>query len=704
MDTVLTTTDIRQDVLGMWHKPGSYLSQKVTLGLLLLLSVWMSGCASDSSIPPIVVNSLSDQPIQSTPVGVVTLRSALAEAISGQTITFDPSLDGGTIALSLVGQEQSILKGEFMGMRNEPSGPVSFLVGYFERDYGRSALYARKNVVIDAAVLPAGITIAWSGGEADPARVMAVYGNLTMTNVTITGGWSVAEALPVDPTATYEQLSTRARGGGVAVWGVARLVNCTFYDNHCFKDNAVPSRSRDSGAFGGGVYADIIDIENSVISGNSVVASGVSGGGVFSVGGAESVQSVSSIRQSSITGNYISGYFAYGGGVYSDGGGIGKRKTLQLTNVTIAMNVVDFLSYVPFGYWRGGGVYMSNGYLSIKSCTVVENEVYGVARTDSLGRRNLAGGIAATVGNAHAVEEMNISHSIITGNSVHEFGGSTYDQDIFSGSLFYFRSGGYNRFGVLDFSQILVPVGETEWASLSRKQYPQTGDVDGVAIGDVLNLTTGVTSSPSILSLGVNATNPVVLHYKPAGNALDQVPSANYLVDEVYGEYQLQPGGNNNFLGILLGRIETAYTLAGFSAAFTADFELFLSTDDIDTALAGFQPYTTPGGDPILTLTDTLWYGPAETWPSELANYPYIEFWHRLDSALEAENISGMGPELLNGVAWDNLFSAGELVENPSIVMSIIPRELVVSPMNIDQLEAMRPANVLADIGAIEIP
>jgi hypothetical protein len=684
------------------HKSIIFLSQNVFISLTLLMFVWMSGCSKDSSISSIVVNSLSDQSIETTPVGVVTLRSALALAVSGQAITFDPSLDGETISLSLVGEEHSILKGEFMGMRDEPSGPISYLVGYFDRDYGRSALYAQKNVVIDASDLPSGITIAWSGGEANPARILAVYGDLTMINVSITGGRSIAEALPVDPTAIYEQLSTRARGGGVAVWGVATLINCTFYDNHCFKDNAVPSRSRDSGAFGGGVYADIVDIENSVISGNSVVASGVSGGGVFSVGGAASDQSVSSIRQSAITGNYISGYFAYGGGVYSDGGGIGNRKNLQLTNSTIAMNVVDFLDPVPFGYWRGGGVYMSNGYLDIKSCTVVENEVYGVARTDSLDRRNLAGGIAATVGNAHAVEEMNISHSIITGNSVHEFGGNTYAQDIFSGSLFYFRSGGYNRFGVIDFSQILVPVGEPDWASLSRKQYPQTGDVDGVAVGDVLNLTTGVITSPDIQSLGVNAGNPIVLYYQPAGSALNQVPAEDYLVNEIYAEYQLLSGGTDNFLEIFLGRVESTYSLNQFAATFVDDFELFLNTVDTDADLAGLQPYISPGGDAILTLADTLWFGPAQTWPSELSNYPYIEFWHRLDIALESENISGMGPELLNGFAWASLFSSGELNENPSLVMSIIPAELLVSPVANDQLETKRPTLTLADIGAIE--
>ena len=101
-------------------------------------------------LPPgdIVVNSLED--LENPPSGIVTLRSALADADDGQTISFSRQLNGGTIELFIAGGANSVLKGEVMGIREEESGPVSYLVGYFERDYRRSALYARKNVVSDA--------------------------------------------------------------------------------------------------------------------------------------------------------------------------------------------------------------------------------------------------------------------------------------------------------------------------------------------------------------------------------------------------------------------------------------------------------------------------------------------------------------------------------------------------------------------------
>jgi len=537
-----------------------------------------------------------------------------------------------------------------------------------------------------------------------------------MINVSVTGGWSVSEELPPpDENEEDGQLSTRARGAGLAVWGVARLVNCTLYNNHCKREIGVPARSRDAGAFGGGIYADIVDMEQCVVSGNSVSASGVSGGGVFSVGGAEARETVSAIRQSAITGNRISGIFAYGGGVYSDGGGIGNRKILALTNCTIARNLVETLTLPGFltfmyriGYWRGGGVYMSNGYLSMYSCTVVENEVYGVPRTDDLDKPNLAGGVAATIGNAHAVEDMTIGRSIVAGNMVYELdmalnSVNSYNHDIFTGSLLHFKSRGYNRFGVIDFSQILVPVGERNWESLSRKHYPKNGDEDGVNAADVLNLTSGVTYSGSILSAGVDADNPAVIHYEPLGSALDQVPTSPYVVNEIYAEYAIDQGGTNDFLAVVLGRVEALYGLTDFISDFTFSFEAFLdSVDADDDDTNGVQPYEDPDGNPILTLADTQWFGPAETWPKELPNYPYIEFWHQFDDAFRDKNILGMGPELIGDEAWSALFSTGPLPENAAISMEVKTKSGQVVPNNVDQLGALRPANSLGDIGAIE--
>ena len=661
------------------------------------------GGGGGSASTAVIVDTLRDE--DTAPVGATTLRAALDRAGDGQPIEFAPGLDGGTIELTIVGEDHSILRGEVMGIRDEPSGPVSYLVGYFDRDYGRSALYARKNVVIDASDLPSGITIAWTGGVQDPARVLAVYGDLTLRNVAVTGGVNIAEALPAS--GPDDQPWTLGRGGGIAVWGRARLSDCTIYDNHVEGDF---DPSRDRGAFGGGVYANIVEVQRCVVSGNSVLGGGAAGGGVFSVGGAQSSLDTSWIEQSAVTGNRISGLFTYGGGVYSDGGGIGNRKRLVVRTSTIAQNLVEPAPGLPpfvlaAGYWRGGGVYVSNGYLSLEGVTIVENQVRGVARTDDLGKRNLAGGVAATIGNAHAIEDIYIGHSIIAGNTVHEIGGASYAHDVFTGSAFYFRSLGYNRIGVLDFSQMLVPVSEPTWASLSRRHYPQVGDETSVELDAVVERPSGVVRSDFIRSVGADAQDFAVLHYRPWDRARDRIPAGRYVLDEVLGEYRVAAGAVDNFLSIVLARMEAHYALPGFAAEFTADFEAFLAGVDLDPATPGLQPYRDPSGDPILTLGGTLWFGPAVTWPRELSNHPYIHFWHRLDAALLGSQLPGMGPEALGDAAWDALFSSGPLVENPGITMTLVrQRGLAAQLTPLDQVGTTRPAGALGDIGAIEVP
>jgi hypothetical protein len=675
------------------------------LGVLLMCFALIAGCDDDDDgpvpLPPLVVNTVDDVAVPAP--GTVTLRSALAAAASGQAIHFDRFLDGRTILLTLVADEHTQLKGEVMGISNEPSGPVSYLIGYFYRDYGRSALLARKDVVIDASDLPNGIALAWAGGEDPGARVLAVEGNLTLVNVEITGGRSITSAIPA--TGTYPQPWTLARGAAVAVWGIARLVNCSLHGNRAQGDF---EPSRDRGAFGGAVYADIVEMDNCVVAGNDVLGGGAAGGGVYSVGGAENAGTMSTIVRSTISGNRIRGLFAYGGGLYSDGGGIGNSKTLRVTSTTIARNLVGTPPGVPpsllqaQGYWRGGGLYMSNGKLELLGSTVAENETHGLPRLDSRGRRNLAGGIAATVGDAHAVEYMIIGHSVVAGNAVQEISGTRYAHDLFTGSLVYFRSAGYNRIGVLDFSQILAPVGEWNWESLSRRHYPQVGDLDGMGAGDVLDLVAGVTRSTSILSVGVEPGQFCVLYYQPTGTALDQVPAAQYTVPETLAQYGVSAGGLDDFLEIVLGRLETEYHLAGFAQRFTADFESWLQTVDTDSATAGAQPYRNPQGAPILTLADTDFYGPAETWPREASNQPHIEFWHQLDSEL-ATAVPELVPQGLGDEAWRELFSTGTLAENPrmSIEVDTQPR-LTVQRRSVDQLGMTRPASSPSDIGAIE--
>ena len=155
----------------------------------------------------------------------------------------------------------------------------------------------------------------------------------------------------------------------------------------------------------------------------------------------------------------------------------------------------------------------------------------------------------------------------------------------------------------------------------------------------------------------------------------------------------------------MLARLEAHFALPGFAAAFTADFENFLASADTDPQTPGLQPYLDPEGNPILTLAATHWFGPAVTWPRELYNHPYIEFWHRLDRALLDAQLPGMGPETLGGTLWVTLFPSGPLVENPGITMRMTRQQRLSAQLApVDQLGTPRPANALGDVGAIEVP
>ena len=430
------------------------------------------------------------------------------------------------------------------------------------------------------------------------------------------------------------------------MWGVATLTDCAIYNNRAQGDTE--DTSRDGGAYGGGVYADSVDINNCVISGNTVTGGGAAGGGVFVVGGRHTRRGTSSISQSSVTENRIAGLFAYGAGVYSDGGGIGRSTRIHINNSTLARNRVEPLQLPPFlfslldiGFWRGGGLYMSNGYMQVRGSTIVENQVFGKPRTTEIDKPNLAGGIAATIGNAHAVEDMLIGQSIVVGNTVHEIDGvdsggytigRTYPHDIFTGSVFEFRSLGYNRIGVIDFSQILVPIGEPTWASLSRKHYPQTNDMDGIASGDVLG---SPTLSTSISSAGVEADPFAVLYYAPAGSALNQVPAEDYALNEVLGDLQgpMNEGRNPRLLPLILERIEEHYAQTNFASEFRTYFENYLS--DIDPDTDGAQQYRNCNNVPINTLEQAFWCGPSQTWPQEEYNHAYICLLYTSDAADE---------------------------------------------------------------------
>jgi hypothetical protein len=620
-----------------------------------------AGCGATGSTeqPTITVTSLADA--AHPPAGTVTLRSAMDNIPSGGKIVFDPSLDNGTILLSIVGSDTSVLRGEIYdsSMRFQ---------GYGERNYGRSALYAAKDLTIDASALPNGITLTWTGGDANRARVLAVYGNLTMRNVNVSSGFSSAE-----PIAGGAQPWTLARGGGLAVWGTAALDRCTVSGNRCLGDNV---SSRDRGTYGGGIFANGLAMSNCVVSGNSVTGYGAAGGGIYSVGGADGPGIHSTLSGCAVTGNRVTAQHAYGGGIFTLGGGPNFLMPLTLANCTIARNVLEDHPGLPDTgqfYYRGGGVYMGGGYLSVAGCTVAENRVTGVPAVFSRKPNMGGGGIAATVGNAHVVEDITIRHSIVAGNTL-----NGAEEDLFTGSVLHFYSHGYNRVGRIDFSQILVPI--PPWWSLSRKHWPKAGDLDNVAASDLLDLP-NVARHASILSVGTDAGDRAVLWYPPKGTALDRIPAAGYMVDNiVLAQYQAAQGTKDDFLLRMLDKLSAGEYGAVLDNTFGTDYR------------ATFEAANGA------SLDDVAWYGTPAGWPADPQNVPWINFWRGLDNAIAGRlGTAGLGDDF-----WGSC-SSGPLGDNVTMHVQTTqygPVRLIGS----DQLGTPRPYGngPMGDIGAIE--
>jgi hypothetical protein len=628
----------------------------ILLSAVFLLGALLACSSSSPHHDQLVVNSVVD--MEHPEEGILTLRAALASMKSGDTIIFAPELNGQTIELTLIGSEHSVLKGEVYA-----GGPPQFQ-GYADRDYGRSALYARKNVTIDASDLPDGITIRWSGGQENPARVLAVYGNLNMTNVAITGGCSAAE-----PTGSDAQPYTLARGGGLAVWGIARLDRCTISGNTAEGDS---ESSRDRGTYGGGIYANGLVLNGCTVSGNSARGYGAAGGGIYSVGGSDGYGINVTLTGCTISGNRVTGQHAYGGGIFSLGGGPVHLKSMRLTNCTIARNLVEDHPELESSqyYYRGGGVYLGGGYLRIASCTIVENEVTGPDAVFSNKPNVGGGGVAATIGNAHVVESIEVWHSIIAGNQL-----NGEPEDIFTGSLLHFYSYGYNLIDRIDFSQMLVPV--PAWRHLSRKHWPKQGDAEhGVDHSEVLSLA-DVAVNADILSRGTDAGGPAVLWYRPTGSALDKIPDQRYTVSYVTAGYDGYGSPPDPFLNMVLEKLGTNYADelgSDFGANFRAAFETEYELDDI---------------------SDVTWYRTIATWPVDPRNAPWISFWRDLDAQIGDR----LGAAILADSFWDS-FQSGPLGGNVTITVS--PEDTRVTLADSDQLGNERPAGPAGDIGAIE--
>ena len=218
-----------------------------------------------------IVSTLVDENDGDFSTGDLSLREAIAQAESGNTITFDSDLSGGTINLSLgeLAVDKSLtING--LGAENiiiDGGGSDNFFDGIRVFNINDNSDAESQVVINDLTITGGGAFV----GRTDKPSGAGIYNteNLEINNAIIRdntadlrGGGIFSEGtLTVKNSAIYNNSAQRrgAPGGGIANAGTAAINQSTIANNN------VDARSP-----GGGIYNEgNLTVSNSTVSGNS---------------------------------------------------------------------------------------------------------------------------------------------------------------------------------------------------------------------------------------------------------------------------------------------------------------------------------------------------------------------------------------------------------------------------------------------------
>jgi uncharacterized protein YciI len=317
--------------------------------------------------------------------GGLSLREALALA-NGTTgidhITFDPTLDGGTIVLTL-GQLSISSNLTVDGDVNGDDVSDITISGDADGSGTHNAADSRVfNITAGATTLDAlVITGGYEGlGFTDRGGAIRAQGatSLTVANSTITGNSAYAGGgiamLSGTLTMTHSVVSGNyafSSGGGIHSRNLTTLTGTTVADN-------------ETSGLGGGIYANsALELTNSTIDGNKAFR----GGGVFSF---DTITAVNTT---------VSGNYGNGGGIYAN--------AANLTHVTFSGNA--------------NGIYHS-GALTLTNSIVAGNggfEIFGSGSTSFTGL-NIVGTGTDTNASDHVIQVSSLTDVFaVVGNDPH---------------------------------------------------------------------------------------------------------------------------------------------------------------------------------------------------------------------------------------------------------------------------------------------
>jgi filamentous hemagglutinin family protein len=324
--------------------------------------------------------------------GANSLRERIGAALAGDTIKFDPTLNGTAI----------VLTGEIAFTTSDltisGNGSTNTIIdgGGVGRVFN---ITANVPVTFDSVTIRNG-SVAGNGGGIRSSGAVTLTNSTVSVNMTSfngNGGGIFSNGAVTLTNSTVSGNTASNNSGGISSNGAVTLTNSTVSGNMAsgnsggilsngavtLTNSTVSGNTADRD--GGGIYSNgAVTLTNSTVSGNTITANG-NGGGIFSFGDA-------TLTNSTVSGNTAN---SVGGGIFGNG-------AVTLTNSTVSGNTSNF---------DGGGIYSNNvinGAVTLTNSTVSDNKA-----------SNVGGGIFVN-------GAVTLTNSTVSGNTANSDGGGIY--------------------------------------------------------------------------------------------------------------------------------------------------------------------------------------------------------------------------------------------------------------------------------------
>jgi hypothetical protein len=374
--------------------------------------------------------------------GIGSLRDAVTNAVSGDTITFSPNLIASgnatitltsgeilfTTDLTIIGlitaTDTLFVSGNNSSRVFDITGNIATLdkmaiINGVPSTSGGGGVFSRSNLTIKNSIIKNCHTSGFGGYG---GGIYSLDSSLTLINTTVKGNSSIIY------------------GGGIYLnRSSLAITNSQIIENNCFSSGSV---------YGGGISAanSSVVITDSDISNNSATSTAINNGYHNASGGAINATNSSititnsTINENSLSSNnniYGAGIYCFDNcnlsidsstisenfataGLYSYGGGIYSRADLSITNSTISKNSIT--STRSNSHAQGGGIYNfsnSGSSKTITNSTINENS----AISDS---SSATGGGIYSQGVSLTVTNSTINNNLVSAPLSYSSGGGIY--------------------------------------------------------------------------------------------------------------------------------------------------------------------------------------------------------------------------------------------------------------------------------------